>query len=97
MAHRTQEKWSRLIAEYQTSKESMSEFCARHQISESSLYYWIAKIQPKKQTSVKMLPVVTLKAKSTDVVDLFVPNGLRLRFLSGTSAQYVADIIKAFL
>ena len=43
MSGRTEAKWIRLIAEYRASNESVSAFCIRHHISESSLYDWLAK------------------------------------------------------
>jgi len=94
MAGRTEERWFRLIAEYQSSQESMSEFCVRNQISDSSLYYWLAKTKQKK-SPIKMLPVVTPDAKSVDIVELIMPKGITLRFSHGASARYVADIVKS--
>ena len=97
MAGRTPEEWFRLIAEYQSSKEPMREFCVRNQISDSSLYYWIAKSKAKKPAPIKMLPVVTAESKPTNIVELVMPKGLSLRFSADASAHYVVGIIKALI
>jgi transposase-like protein len=97
MANRTQEKWSLLIAEYRDSTESLSEFCMRNQISDSSLYYWIAKTKQKKPSPIKMLPVVTPDTKPCNIVELVMPKGLSLRFSPDASSHYVVGIIKALL
>lgn len=97
MAGRTQEEWQRLIAEYINSKETMTEFCRRNQISDKALYYWLAKTKQKKPAPIKMLPVVTPEEKPMEMVELLIPKGLSLRFSRGASARYVADIIKALI
>ena len=98
MAARTQEEWFNLIAEYQRSNETMSAFCLRNQISDSALYYWLAKTKHKKQpAAIKMVPVVTADAKSANIVELVMPKGLSLRFSPDASAYYIAGIIKALV
>jgi|SRR5215207_5611298 len=97
MAFRTQEDWFRLIAEYQDSHETMSAFCLRNQISDSSLYYWLAKTKQKKPTPIKMLPVITPEVKVIDVVELIMPKGMSLRFSPGASARYIVAVVKALV
>lgn len=72
MSCRAQE-WFRLIEEYRDSKETVSGFCKRRQISDSALYYWLAKARQDIQHPVKMLPVVTADTKSVDLVELMMP------------------------
>lgn len=97
MQVRGQEEWCRLISEHQKSKESVSDFCKRHQISESSFYYWRSKKKVEKSESIKMLPVVNTEVKPVDLVELCITKGMSLRFSPGASPRYVADIIKALV
>jgi transposase-like protein len=97
MACRTQEEWIRLISEYLDSKESVNAFCQRNRISDSALYYWLAKTKQKRPSPIRMLPVVTPETKPVDIVELLIPRDMSLRFSPGASARYVADIIKALV
>jgi hypothetical protein len=96
MANRRQEEWQTLLTEYRASKESVGVFCKRHKISDSSLYYWLGKDKELRPNQVSMLPVVAAESKLTvDRAELVMPKGIILRFSVGTSARYMADIIKA--
>lgn len=97
MAVRTQAEWQQLITEYRSSKETVSSFCRRKQISDSAFYYWLAKTKAKEPAPIKMLPVVTPEEKAIDMVELLTTKGMSLRFSPGASARYVADIVRALL
>lgn len=56
MQVRSPEEWHKLILEHQKSQEPVTEFCKRHQIHESSFYYWRSKQKIEKSESIKMLP-----------------------------------------
>ena len=95
MPIRSEENWRSILAEYQSSKESATTFCRRHQIKTSALYYQLAKTAENPEDSLKMLPVVKPLAKPIDSVELVLHKGMALRFSEGASAGYVASIIKA--
>lgn len=97
MQVRRQEEWHRLVLEQRASQEPVGSFCKRHEISESSFYYWRSKNKVAKRESIKMLPVVSTEVKSVDTVELFFAKGISLRFSPGASPRYVADIIKALV
>lgn len=97
MAGRTQDEWFRLIAEYQRSNETMRAFCLRNSISDSALYYWLAKTKKNEPAPIKMLQVVSAEAKPINVVELVMPKGFCLRFSPDASAHYIAGIIKALV
>lgn len=96
MAFRSQEEWQRLLADYRSSKESVGVFCKRHKISDSSLYSWLSKDKEPLTRQISMLPVIASDAKdNVDRTELVMPKGIILRFSMGTSARYLADVIKA--
>jgi len=97
MQVRSPEEWHKLVLEHQKSQEPVAEFCKRHQIHESSFYYWRSKQKIEKSESIKMLPVVTPEIKPVDLVELYINKGMSLRFSAGASPRYVADIIKALV
>lgn len=95
MSARSQEEWRKVLAEYRSSKGSVSSFCKRRQISKSALYYRLAKKDAEPAGSFNMLPVITSESSAVDSAELLMPRGMSLRFSPGASACYVADIIKA--
>lgn len=92
MSGRTAEEWRKLLSEYRSSGEGPVLFCQRHNIKTSTLYYWLDKEKNKKLIP-KLLPVVE-REPLLDSVEIAFPKGMIVRFSPGTSASYVAAIIK---
>lgn len=96
MVFRSHEEWQKVLSDYRGSNESIRLFCRRHKISSSSLYYRLSKSEEHRLPQVNMLPVIASEPKSSvDGLELLLANGMILRFSSGASVCYVADIIKA--
>jgi hypothetical protein len=94
MSGRTAEEWRKLLAEYHASGEGNGIFCQRHKVNVSTLYYWLSKEAKDNKPMPKLLPVIEQEAPSLDSVEITLPKGMTLRFSPGTSASYVAAIIK---
>lgn len=93
------------MSEYETSGLQQKEFCAKHDLSLSTLQYWLYR-RPKKSGSesgpaTKFLPIEVVPspalvargqhAASGVMVEL--PSGVRVHLSSDVPARYVAELL----
>jgi hypothetical protein len=95
MAWLSKEEQQLLLSEYQSSNESVKQFCKRRNISLSSFQRWRTKEKLLQSGPLRMLPVISAGPSLLESVELLMPKGMCLRFSQGASALYVAGIIKA--
>jgi transposase-like protein len=93
------EERRKILAEYHAASEPTKVFCKRHNLNPSTLYYWLEREKRgdggNKTDTVRMLPVIEDEEQISDLTELILPKGMSLRFSSGTTAKYIAAIIKA--
>ena len=95
MLSTTQEKWSAIIADQQTSQLTVAQYCRQQQISPSSFYQ-------RKRELESGAPVTFFKATVTKSVELQVSNepirlnvgDISLSLPCQTSAQYLAELVR---
>lgn len=87
--------WGKIISDYRSSGDSVSDFCRQRRISASSLYHWLARDIDRKD-EVKFLPALHKTSPEADFAELIFPNGV-LRFSKGASPAYVSSIVKSLV
>lgn len=91
-----------LIESWQRSDLSYREFCARENLSVSSLYKWIKKTSGKENPlkkdmpkSNKFLPVKVVPGDVFDgVVEIKLVNGIGIKFSEQTSIALIGNLIR---
>jgi transposase-like protein len=93
----------KILLEYHQRSEPVSDLLRKHNINQSTLYYWLSNERKSKTTEIRkeapvmMLPVLSSGLNIIDSVELRLPKGMRLQFSTGASADYVASIVKALV
>jgi hypothetical protein len=74
---------------------SRKEFCARTGLKEYSFHYWRKKYRNRPESESKFLPI-SAEEQSTEgyQVEIEFRNGVKLRFSSLVSAEYLSQILR---
>jgi len=96
-------EWPELIAEYRASGLQAKEFAAKHDLSMSTLNYWLYKNSKRSQSTQnrlqRFLPIQVVGSaapKARDgVVEAALRSGLVVRFAVGTDPRYLAELFAA--
>ena len=95
----------KLLSEYETSGLQQKEFCAKHDLSLSTLQYWLYRRSKKSGSqsglATKFLPVEVVpspalsarRAQPTSGVTVEFPSGVRVHLSSDVPARYVAELV----
>ena len=107
MAERGREHWVKVVAELEQSGLEHRDFASRNAVSIHSLRSWLYRLRREgrksprrkapKRRALRMVPVRVRHEPSTvehSALELVI-DGTRLRFLEGTSVQYVAELARA--
>ena len=92
MARLTQQQWRALIDEQTTSGQTAMAFCAERGIDNK--YFSTRKKQLSGSPATNSFVAITTKPAEYNTIQLLV-GAVQLRIPMGTSAQWLADIIKA--
>lgn len=99
------DEWQRLIEEYRQSGLQQKEFCAKHDLSLSTLQFWLYKRSKRSsglasKSTPAFLPIEVVAspaplARSGEVVEAALRSGLVVRFVVGTDTRYLAELFAA--
>ena len=97
-------EWESLIAEYRQSGLSQKEFVAKHDVSLSTLQFWLYKQSKRKSVSdsnsspafvpIEVVASAAPKARAGGAVEIAV-DGLTLRVAVGTDPKWLAQLLRA--
>ena len=99
------DEWLKLLSEYETSGLQQKDFCAKHDLSLSTLQYWLYRGSKKsgsqsgpvtKFLPVEVVPSPALSARReqpTSGVMVELPSGVRVHLSSDVPARYVAELL----
>lgn len=96
------EEWTRRLARYEASSETVARFCHREGVSVPSFYVWKKKLRPRPASSVaasprfvavQITPTVPVSTRRETVVRL--GRGIRIEF--GSDLQVVEAVVKQLL
>jgi hypothetical protein len=78
------EAWRLRLQRFQSSGLSVSQFCAREQVSQPSFYQWRKRLQlaPTRPSAPTFLPV---RLTQSAAVEIHLPNGARVSVPSGNA------------
>ena len=103
MAKPGREYWTTVVADFEKSGLTHQDFATQREVSIHSLRLWLYRIRRerggprRKPKGVRLLPVRVRRAPvvvERSVLELAV-NGVGVRFVEGTSVQYVAELAGA--
>lgn len=103
MAKPGREYWTTVVADLEQSGLTHQEFATQRDVSIHSLRLWLYRIRRerggprRKAKGVRLLPVQVRRTQvvpERSVLELAV-NGIGVRFIEGTSVQYVAELAGA--
>ena len=101
-ARRTREEWAALVAEFETSDESLARFCARHRLAVTTFKWWrwgLRNQRPARamaRSDVRILPVdvVGVAARMPTSVVVAISD-IEVRVEVGTDIAYVGALVGA--
>ena len=86
--------WTALVAEAQTSTESLAAVAAKHSVTEAALRYHFYKREKPTESSQKAVPMLPVRVDGDSRLFCVEMDGsLRLRFAEGCDPAYVAAVI----
>ena len=91
MADQKREYWSKLIAEQDSSGQTIRTFCKERGIGEHSLYYWRKRLRQNESVQFALLKTVA----SATPLELILPNGEQLRIPNGVDAATLRLVLNA--
>ena len=91
MADQKREYWSKLIAEQDSSGQTIRAFCKERGIGEHSLYYWRKRLLQNEAVQFALLKTVA----SATPLELILPNGEQLRIPNGVDAATLRLVLNA--
>lgn len=104
MAKQGREYWTKVISEFEQSGLTHQDFATKREVSIHGLRLWLYRIRRerggsgRKMKGVRLLPVRVRREQALvverSVLELAV-NGVGVRFVEGTSVQYVAELAGA--
>jgi hypothetical protein len=95
----------KLVSEYEASGLQQKDFCAKHDVSLSTLQYWLYKRTKRSGSEsnstttfhpVELVPSTALAARReppTSGVLVELPSGVRVHLSSDVPARYVAELL----
>ena len=94
---RTSREMFPLVEAYLERQQTKKAFCARHDVPESVLTYWVKKYQ-RQQTSgfVEITPPASVPSAPA-FMEIVYPGGTRLRFFSAVEPAYLERLLTADL
>lgn len=102
---RKKEEMYTLVSIWQPSNETKTSFCKTHSINIHTFNYWLKKYTLSKtdssaSVSKKFVPLQVLPQDSQGFqgefggIELYYPNGVRLRLTSEVSTDYIACLVR---
>jgi len=94
-------EWLKLIEEFRASGLPQEEFCARHDLSLSTLQFWLyQKSRRSRRSTPTFLPVEVVAspaphARDGELVEVALRSGAVVRFSTGTDTRYIAELVVA--
>jgi transposase-like protein len=91
---RTSEEMFPIVEAYLDRTETKKAFCARHDVPESVLTYWLKKYQRQEAPGfVEIIP--PRSPESPAFMEIVYPGGARLRFFSAVEPAYLERLLRA--
>lgn len=90
-----QARWSKLIAEQQTSGQPVRAFCREHGITEPSFYYWRKRLREKGTVRFALLQTKAATADARPTIELVLRTGERLRIGNGVEVATLRLVLEA--
>jgi len=104
-----EQRWREAIAEQQRGGESVRAFCLRHQLHETSFYYWRREIglrdrevQAKRKAQPALAPVVLIDepvydsvTENSSSIEIVLDNGTIVRVPSGSTREQLGTVLTA--
>ena len=98
------DQWRDLISEYEGGELEQKEFAAKHDVSISTLQYYLYKF--RKESSIRssesraaFLPIEVVASPATQsragLIEASLPSGVHVRFTIGTDTRYIAELVAA--
>jgi hypothetical protein len=94
------EKWKALIEEQEKSGLTRKEFCKRHNLSSSSLTYYLGVFrgkQPSKKVPGTFTPVSVIKSVPSTEIRLTLPNGFQCALPADLASTRIKELVEIFL
>lgn len=92
-------RWRDRIADWQSSRLSVRDFCQAQGISEASFYAWRKQIAHRDRDGAKAVPVapafIPLRVAPTAVIEVVLTTGLIVRVPAGVDSAVVAQLVAA--
>jgi putative transposase len=89
------ECWRKLIAEQQTSGQSVRPFCRERGITEPSFYYWRKRLRENGTVRFALLQTKTAIADAAPAIELVLSTGERLRIGNGVDGATLRRVLDA--
>ncbi len=91
---RSREERRAIIADQESSGESVSAYCRRRQISEKSFYGWRKRLGVNAETErEEFIQITSTEASSKKVLNIKTPGGYHLEIPEGMDEAYVKSIM----
>jgi transposase-like protein len=88
--------WSKLVAEQETSRQSVRQFCRERGIGEHSFYQWRRRLRASPPVRFALLETRAVEASGEPAtLELVLTNGERLRINNGVSAAVLRMVLEA--
>lgn len=91
---RTAAQMTRLVAQWRASGEPQARFARRHGVRPWTLWYWSRKAVAA-PTSPTFVPVQVAVAAEPSLIEIVLPDGVRVVARADTSATAVAAVVAA--
>ena len=97
---RSRAEWLEIIAAFRESGETAARFAARRGLKVSTLQWWTwrlaaeVRLVPVDVRRADVVAVAAPESASRDIVELVIGDA-HLRFVAGTDARYVAQLVAA--
>ena len=89
MADQKCEYWRKLIAEQETSGETIRAFCERRGVGDHAFYYWRKRLQKSEPMQFALVETVAGAAP----LELILANGEQLRIRNGVDAETLRQVL----
>ncbi len=93
-AERRQEMFS-LVERWEQSSQTQGDFCSSEGLSLTVFSYWLRKyrLENEQSSPSEFIPLSPIEDRDGTMIELEYPNGIRLRVPSGTSADFIGQLI----
>jgi DNA-binding MarR family transcriptional regulator len=90
--------WQRLVAAYEASSATQTEFARRRGVSVSALQHWLYRLRQERATTKASVQFVQVEQCNTAMrcsrVEVELPSGIVIRLAEDASGVEIADVVR---